>query len=193
MKGPHPGGRPVNEQAGAALLEAARALVAEHGYDKVSMQMIADHAGVGRQTAYRRWPSKADLVLNAFLNYSRQMNVIEPGPVVPMVERFLSQIFADINAVHGRAIRSLIAAAQDDAEFKESFDKQFVKPRDLILLRILRHGVEQGEIPESANLNLVIDAIHGAFWYRLLLGRRLTTRYARELAAYAIHGVHAAA
>jgi AcrR family transcriptional regulator len=191
MKAPHPGGRPVNEQAGAALLEAARALVAEHGYDKVSMQMIADSAGVGRQTAYRRWPSKADLVLNAFLSYSRVMNVMQEGPVVSMLERFLAQIFADINAVHGRAIRSLIAAAQDDAEFKESFDKHFVKPRDQILLRILRHGVAQGEIAETANLDLVIDAVHGAFWYRLLLGRRLTSRYASELAAYAIRGVRA--
>ncbi len=99
------GGRPLNVQAADALLEAARELVTEQGYAQVTMQAIAERAGVGRQTAFRRWGSKADLVLHALLRYSRGLHVREPdAPVAVVLERFLVELFADINALHGVAI-----------------------------------------------------------------------------------------
>ena len=56
-------GRPRSDRAHQALLEATRTLVVQHGYDGVTVEMIARAAGTGRQTIYRRWPGKAELVL----------------------------------------------------------------------------------------------------------------------------------
>jgi len=185
------GGRPMNSEAGPALLQAARELVAEYGYEKVSMQMIADHAGVGRQTAYRRWPSKAELVLEAFVAKADRLSAVEQGPVVEMLERFLQQIFHGLEK-DGLAVRSLIASAQGDPAFRETFYERFIKPRDQVLARILKQGVDQGELPASMDLDRMVEMIHGAFWYRLLLGRDLDERYAKQLAAMAL-GYHSGA
>ena len=61
-----PGGRPRDETSAPAIKAAARRLVTEKGYENVSISEIVRVAGVARQTLYRRWSSKADLVLEAF-------------------------------------------------------------------------------------------------------------------------------
>ncbi len=179
----HSRGRPFKHEAGDALLEAARTLVAEQGYANVSMQAIAKRAGVGRVTVYRRWSNKADLVLHALLRYSQAKTEVEDGPLGQMLDEFLAQLFADLNALHGPTIRSLIAAAQEDPDFRERLEYKLARPRDRLLRALLSRGVERGELPADANLGLMVEKIHGALWYRMLLGRPLTRRYATELAA----------
>jgi AcrR family transcriptional regulator len=176
-----PNGRPINSQATPALMQAARRLVSEHGYQAVSMQMIADLAGVGRQTVYRRWPSKAGLVFDAYLERAQELGEIPDGPVIGMLTRFLTQIFEGLEQ-DGLAVSSLIAAAQDDLEFRESFNERFVKPRDNIMEEILRRAVTRGELRDSVDLALVVEMVHGTFWYRLLLGKPLDRAYAARLA-----------
>jgi AcrR family transcriptional regulator len=177
----NPNGRPVNPQATPALMQAARKLVSEHGYQAVSMQMIADAAGVGRQTVYRRWPSKAGLIFDAYLEHAQKLGEIADGPVACMLTRFLTQLFEGLEE-DGLAVRSFIAAAQEDADFRESFNERFIRPRDGIMEAILQRGVQRGELPQTADLALLVEMIHGAFWYRLLLGKSLSHDYAVRLA-----------
>jgi len=63
-------GRPRDETARRALLDAAYELVVERGYAAVSMDAIAAKAGSGKQTIYRWWPGKADLVLDALEDWA---------------------------------------------------------------------------------------------------------------------------
>jgi AcrR family transcriptional regulator len=180
MTAKNPNGRPVNPEATPALMQAARKLVSEHGYQAVSMQMIADAAGVGRQTVYRRWPSKAGLIFDAYLEHAQKLGEIADGPVACMLTRFLTQLFEGLEE-DGLAVRSLIAAAQEDAGFRATFNERFIKPRDSIMEAILQRGVQRGELPQTADLALVVEMIHGAFWYRLLLGKPLDKDYAARL------------
>lgn len=183
---PTPRGRPFNHQASDALLEAARSLVVEQGYARVTMQQIAERAGVGRQTVYRRWSNKADLVLHALLKYSQARIRVEDGPLAQRVERYFVQMFADINALHGPLLRSLMAAAQDDDDFRRSFEAEMARPRDRLLRDMLQLGVERGELPADASLGTRVEMAHGALWYRMQLGRPLTRRFAAELAAVVV-------
>src|SRR5438552_14098149 len=64
-------GRPRSPEADRALLGATRDLVTRDGYEAVTIEMIAKQAGTGRQTIYRRWPGKAELVLDAFLTHAQ--------------------------------------------------------------------------------------------------------------------------
>lgn len=178
----HAGGRPRDTGAAPALLRAARDLVARHGYRDVTIQMIAEAAGVGRQTLYRRWPSKADLVLEAYLARADMVSQIADGPVAQMLEAFLRQIFEGLEE-DGPAIRSLIAAAQDDEAFRATFHERFVAPRDRVVVAVLQRGIAQGALAADADLALLAEMVHGVFWYRLLVGKPLDAAFARQVTA----------
>src|SRR3954454_23454999 len=60
-----PRGRPRDPARGARILEAAVALIAELGYDRATVEAIAERAGVGKPTIYRRWSGKAEIVAAA--------------------------------------------------------------------------------------------------------------------------------
>lgn len=177
--GDHAGaGRPVNSAATPALLRAARELVTAHGYEHVTMQMIADRAGVSRQSAYRRWPTKAELVLDALIARATELTEVHEGTVAHQLAQFLKGIF---NGIEGdrNAITGLIAAAQTDPQFNAVFQTRFVEPRDTLMANILAQGASPAA---TANARLAAEVVHGAYWYRLLLGKPLTAAYARELA-----------
>jgi AcrR family transcriptional regulator len=67
-KRPDPGRR--NERSRQAILDAARELVTEVGYAKVTIEAIAARAGVGKQTIYRWWPGKGAVIFDSFLTLS---------------------------------------------------------------------------------------------------------------------------
>jgi AcrR family transcriptional regulator len=59
------GGRSLDSSRDLALREAALALLAEVGYDRLTMDAVAARARAGKTTIYRRWPGKAELVVDA--------------------------------------------------------------------------------------------------------------------------------
>ncbi|MFM2089402.1 MAG: hypothetical protein RLZZ237_4271 [Pseudomonadota bacterium] len=175
-------GRPRDDAAGPALLSAARRLVSERGYQGVSIQDLLDEAGVGRQTLYRRWPSKAELVLAAFLDSAGRIPDISEGPVFEILPLFLTHLFANLNE-DGPALRSLMASAQEDAKFLASFRELFLQPRARIVKSFLEQAVERQELSNNFDIDTASDMIHGAFWYRMLLDRPLDAAFARKLSA----------
>ncbi|MFJ7767319.1 TetR/AcrR family transcriptional regulator [Streptomyces sp. NPDC097107] len=65
---PHPDATRRSQRSRQAIYDAALALVAEVGYPKTTIEGIAARAGVGKQTIYRWWTAKADVLLEAFLD-----------------------------------------------------------------------------------------------------------------------------
>jgi AcrR family transcriptional regulator len=161
-------------------MKAARDLINAEGYAGVTMAMIADAAGVGRQTVYRRWRSKADLVLDAYLAHAEALGEVEDGPVHVMLESFLTQVFAGLRD-DGEAICNLIASAQTDHTFKLRLEDGFARPRNLSVQRLLHRGVLTGELPADLDIAMLAEVVHGAYWYRLLVGRPLDNAFATQL------------
>lgn len=183
-------GRPRSDRAHQALLEATRALVVQHGYDGVTVEMIARAAGTGRQTIYRRWPGKAELVLDAFVSHAR-LEVDDPsaaGSCEQSVARFLERTFTALEET-GPALRSLMAHAQRDPGFRQLFLDRFIEVRRNSLRQLLRQGVDRGDLPAGAAIEAAISALYGALWYRLLLGEPLDHFYAQQLATLIVNGL----
>lgn len=176
------GGRPLDASASPRLMQAARDLVSRHGYAAVTIAMIADAAGVGRQTVYRRWRSKADLVLDAYLTQAEEVGSIAEGPVTIMLEALLNQQFARFEEDRP-ALRNLIASAQSDDVFRERLDERFARPIDLAVVAILTRAVDRGELAADTDAEVMAEIIHGAVWYRLLLSRPLDAAFVRRLIA----------
>ncbi|OCX61156.1 hypothetical protein BFP70_17090 [Thioclava sp. SK-1] len=182
-------GRPRHSETDANIKDVARRMVREHGYRQVSIAQIIKEAGVARQTLYRRWPTKADLILAAFYeNAQTPPDPSEmPGTWRDRLEAFLIRI-ADHLARDGKPIRNLIASAQEDPGFHASFRDQFVVPLDKTMQDLLHHAQQAGELPGGADPQVLCDMIHGLFWYRLLNDQPLTADLARGVVVQVFAG-----
>jgi AcrR family transcriptional regulator len=113
-------GRPRSERARRAVLEAVDDLLVEQGYAAMTMKGIAERAGVGRQTVYRWWSTKAEILLEACVADSDQLfTPAHPEPAEDLlayltaVTRFLTRDDA------GRAYLALLGEAQHDTAVRE--------------------------------------------------------------------------
>ncbi|MEU7258058.1 TetR/AcrR family transcriptional regulator [Streptomyces rimosus] len=109
-------GRPRSERARAAVLHAADDLLVEVGYAAMTVKGIADRAGVGRQTVYRWWSTKAEILLEASADDARQELAVEPtGDLVAELAAYLDALTVFLTRSHaGAAYRALIGEAQHD-------------------------------------------------------------------------------
>ena len=179
MTAAHPG-RPRSDQAGPALLAAARRLVIERGYQAVSIGDIAQAAGTGRQTLYRRWPGKAELVLAAFGDDAAvRVDAVADDPADP-VQSFLSRTFRALDET-GPALRGLMAQAQQDPHFQVLFAERFIAPRRAALRAVLLAARSAGTLAPELDVEVAVSALYGGLWYRLLLGEPLDEAYAAAL------------
>ncbi|MDR3496219.1 MAG: TetR/AcrR family transcriptional regulator [Ancalomicrobiaceae bacterium] len=184
-------GRPRDEAAGRTILDVTRRLVGELGYDAVTTRMIADAAGTGKQTIYRRWPSKPELVLAAFLAHAEE-TVDQPIPeATPARERialFVERTFSSLMHT-APAVRGLMAMAQHDGDFRRIFRTNFVEPRRLAFAQLLEGAIADGLFPSDHDLEAMSTALFGAIWLRLLLDERLDAEFAGRLTAIVVDGI----
>jgi AcrR family transcriptional regulator len=184
-------GRPRSEEVGHTILAATRELVLRHGYTGVTTQMIAEAAGTGKQTIYRRWPGKAELVLDALAAHAveriDQSERLEE-PVEAALRGFLVRLFGVLEETGG-AVRGLMAHAQEDPKFRARLTERLIGPRRRALRAVLEAGVARGELPAGADLDATVIALYGAMWYRLMLDEPLDKEFAIRLAAFAIAGL----
>lgn len=109
-------GRPRSEEARTAVLRAVDDLLVDEGYAAMTMKGIAERAGVGRQTVYRWWSTKAEILLEASAADAAGELAVEPrDTVVEDVEAFLTAVVRFLTESDaGLAYRALIGEAQHD-------------------------------------------------------------------------------
>jgi AcrR family transcriptional regulator len=188
------GGRRRSERSHAAIVAATQELLAEAGYRELTIEAVARRAGVGKQTIYRWWPSRAALVLEAYLAGSEAI----PPPAqqdsaradVRALLMWLSTVLAQ--PIGGRVLSGLIADMQHDHDLADGFHRDVVPARRSRMLAALERGRERGEIRADADLEVAVDALHGAVFYRLLLsGEPLDDAFAQRVADQMLDGLKA--
>src|SRR5919201_1239571 len=161
-------GRPRSEPARRAILDAALAELEDRGYAALTVEGIAARAGVGKQTIYRWWASKADVVLDAMLDLAEtRIAVPDEGSLEADLSAFLVATFRERG--QRPVLVGLMAQALLDPAFAAAFRDRFLFGRRDALRGILRRAVQRGEIDSAVDLELVIDVVYGVLWYRLLL------------------------
>ncbi len=162
-------GRPRSSTSHAAILAAALKLLRQKGYRSVTIEGIAAEAGVGKQTIYRWWPSKAAVVLEAFSRYTAgRITMPDTGDIKGDMEALLVQAFDMLTRESGQLVRSLMSEALLDDKFAVSMRDIFIAGRRSVLREILNKGIERGEVASGADIELTIDMVYGPMWYRLL-------------------------
>jgi AcrR family transcriptional regulator len=175
-----------------AIVAATQELLVERGYRELTIEGVAARAGVGKQTIYRWWPSKAALVLEAYLAGSEEVaRPAESGVLLEDV-RALVHWLIDVLAqpIGGRVVAGLVADLQHDRDLAEGFHRDVVPTRRSAMLAVLEGGRERGELRAEADLELAVDALHGAVFYRLLFsGEPLDAEFTERLARQVLDGL----
>jgi len=185
-------GRRRSPSSHHAIVLATQELLVEQGYRALTIEGVAARAGVGKQTIYRWWPSRAALVLEAYLAGSdtvtrpraRSSTRSDVRALLDWLVRVLEQ------PIGGRVLAGLVSDLKDDAELTKRFHRDVVPTRRRAMLEALERGRERGEIRSDADLELAVDALHGAVFYRLLLsGEPLDAAFIRRLADEVLRGL----
>ena len=161
-------GRPRSERARQAVLAAALALVAEEGPAGLQMEAIARRAGVSKETLYRWWRTKSEVILDALAERGRQtIPLPDTGALEGDLLAFLRATVDSADPTTVRLLHTLAAAAATDAAVAGEVRDRFLSTRRADLHQLLERGADRGEIgPEFAGL--AVDFVYGSLWYRLI-------------------------
>lgn len=167
-----PRGRPRSEAARTAILAAAMALLLDEGLHAMSMDDLAERAGVSKATIYRWWASKELLALDALATEWATPSSIRQrdtgnlrGDLLAVLRPWIRQVN---EGPFGRVIAGLVAQAQTDADFATLYREHFVQPRRAAMRVVLRRAIARGEIAPDTDLEVTLDLLYGPIYHRLL-------------------------
>ncbi|RFU86281.1 TetR/AcrR family transcriptional regulator [Streptomyces triticagri] len=162
-------GRPRSESARAAVLHAVDDLLVEVGYAALTMKGIAERAGVGRQTVYRWWANKAEVLYEAsVIDAQQELSVPLSGDPVRDAKAYLDALVRFLTRSDaGTAYRALIGEAQHDKDVAALLDSRDVLADSAAkVVEPLRDGVGTALPPDRAT-----DLLIGPVFFRVLSGR----------------------
>jgi AcrR family transcriptional regulator len=138
------------EELYAAILEATLAELAEAGYSRLAMERVAARAGAGKASLYRRWPSRAELVVAALRHHYRGPETIpDTGSLRDDVLALLRLGATRLNGVFGEAARGLMAESLIDPDRTASLRANMFTTRNRLMGEILEHAAARGDISPS--------------------------------------------
>jgi AcrR family transcriptional regulator len=149
-------GRPRQASAGKAIVDA-------------TLEAIAERAGVGRNTIYRRWTSKEELIVDALQELVVELDFQEDGDVYSLLLEWIRdfvRVFGD--PLYGRILPVVLGELQRNPDFARVYSEQIVQPRYNALLEFLEAAVERGELHPEANPEQIVDLLAAPPFVRAL-------------------------
>ena len=173
-----------SEDARQAVLEAADDLLVEIGFAAVTIEGIAARAGVGKQTIYRWWSSKTDVLLDAFLDdaveHLTPQDTGDLGRDLRTHLRNLAEFLTQSDA--GAVFRALAGQAQHDAKMAERFRRDYLGQQREVDRLPFQRAIERGELAADTDIELAVDQLVGPIYYRVLVtGETVDSKFTDSL------------
>ncbi|MDX8031852.1 TetR/AcrR family transcriptional regulator [Lentzea sp. BCCO 10_0856] len=179
-----------SEEARQAVLEAADDLLAERGFAGVTIEGIAARAGVAKQTIYRWWPSKVDVLLEAFTeDMAQHLTPEDHGDLGTDLRAHLARLAEFLTQSDpGAVFRALTGQAQHDPQLATRLrDDHLSAQRDRDRIPLLR-AIERGELPGDLDVDVALDHLVGPVHYRVLVtGAPVPRAFTDDLVAAFLH------
>ncbi|MGH3470894.1 MAG: TetR/AcrR family transcriptional regulator [Nocardioidaceae bacterium] len=155
------------------ILDATLSLLAQHGYDRLTMDAVATAAKASKATLYRRWTSKADLVIDALIRGTDAPHVDAPD-----TGSLRSDLLAvachqgGLNDPRALAVlAAVITAIGCDEEFSDAFHTQFLQPKADLSRTIYARAKARGEIAQDVDLDLLAPVLAAIVLHRAFILR----------------------
>jgi AcrR family transcriptional regulator len=186
-----PRGRPRSERSHRAILNAANEILEERGFVDLTMDEVAQRAGVSKATIYRWWSTKGKLVFEAF---SASFLARQPLPNTGSLSGdLLAALRSWIRAVKGtgtgRNLVGLIAEVQRDPELAEIWRERFIVPVRAQHRVMVERAIDRGEVPADVDPDVILDLLFGSAYHRLLQSHLpLSDRFAQAVVSTVVTG-----
>jgi AcrR family transcriptional regulator len=162
------------------LLVVTLQLLQEHGYDRLTVDAVAAAARASKATVYRRWPSKAELVLAAFIEGVRQVAVApETGTLRGDLLR-VGEMVCRQGQQHAGAIRAVLVEVSRSPALNDVMQQQFIEQRKALMGRILQQAVDRGEVDQAAINDELWDLMPHYLIFRSIFPGRPPTEHTVE-------------
>jgi AcrR family transcriptional regulator len=164
------------------LLAVTLRLLQEHGYDQLTVDAVASAAHASKATVYRRWPSKAELVLAAFIEGVRQVAVAPNTGTLRGDLLQLGETCGQHGLEHASTIRAVMVEVSRHPALNEALQEQFLKQRKAMIQHVLQQAVDRGEIRQDVVTDELWDLLPGYLIFRSIIpGRPPTHRTVQAL------------
>lgn len=161
------------------------------GFTAVTIEGVAQRAGVGKPTIYRSWPNAQAVAMAAMLETS-----VQPGASAPtrsglralrLQLREIAKLFA---TPLGRNVTMMVAASEPDTELAKVFRNHFILARREEGRRFLEEAIEQNEVRKDVDLEVALDLIYAPIFYRQLAGHKaLDAGFTEQVLRHALRGL----
>jgi AcrR family transcriptional regulator len=184
-----PTGRPRSETTRKAILKAAFRLLKRNGFDNVSAQQIACEAGVSTATLYRWWDNKQAILLDAYLETTRDILPREKrGSPLARLRTYTLRIAEFLRSANGIVFLRLLSAIQEDPALRKGFYENVFLPRRAEGCAIVQDAIDAGELPEGIQPDFIINQLVGPQVLRALMKQELNAKYAQRIFDSVIKG-----
>jgi AcrR family transcriptional regulator len=175
-------GRPRDPSRDEAIIDATIDVLVREGYDRLSMEGVAAAAGVGKATVYRRWSSKAELVIDAMATLKPAIDTIDTGTLDGDLELMVTASCSPHSQRLQRVMMSICSALPREPELLEAFRTRFTEPRIARITDILERARGRGELRPDVDVAMAASLVPSLMLQRALMtGKPAGRVYAEQV------------
>ena len=166
-------------------MAALRVELVESGYSNLSIERVAERAGVHKTTVYRRWGDQAGLMSDLLDLMASGIEVVDgTGDLRHDLTRFAQSLVDVLTGDSATTVLAILSAAADDAEFDRQL-RDFYRARYEAVEPMVERAIDRGELPDGSSAELVVLYTAAPLYYRLVVLRESPTRIDAEQAVAA--------
>jgi AcrR family transcriptional regulator len=185
-------GRPRDEEADAAILDAALALLAEQGYGGLRMESVAAKAGVAKATVYRRWPDKLSLAIAA-ISRIPELPPVDTGSLLGDLRALRAALVALFKTTRLAGVMPALAAERMRQTSAAAKIDVLIQTRYQPWVAAIERAIARGELPSAAaaDSRLIADLLAGILMQRVFFtGGRVDEQSWETVMAIVVNGIH---
>lgn len=168
--GPRPGRR-RDPEIDDAILDAALALFQEDGYRGVTIEGVAARAGVGKATVYRRYPTRAAMVVDAArCKLSLIHELVDTGNLRADLLALLQPLIDRLRGPQGPVLTAFMCERSRDAELAAEWERSVIGRKREHVRSLINGAIARGELPADTDVELVAEMPAAVVWHHALNG-----------------------
>jgi len=162
-------GRPRSAKSHRAMLQATLEILAEVGFDALSIEAVANRGGVGKTTIYRRYSSKEELVADAIESIREDIVTPDRGNLWDDLEEIIENAARITFTPLGRqTVAMIISTASNNPQFARIYWTKYLQPRRQAFATVIERAKMRKEIRADLDSGLVFDLMSGIMLYALV-------------------------
>ncbi|MGV2826575.1 TetR/AcrR family transcriptional regulator [Myxosarcina sp. GI1(2024)] len=162
-------GRPRSTKSHQAILKATLELLGEVGFETMSIEAIANRAGVGKTTIYRRYSNKEELVTDAIESIRQDVVIPNTGNLWKDIDELIENAAQITLSPLGRqTVAMIISSATSNSQFARLYWTKYLQPRREAFAVVIKRAKTKNEVRLDLDSGLLFDSMSGIMLYALI-------------------------